>query len=126
MSRIECAQAGDWYSLFHSVNEMAAILSAHAESQKQTKEFLQSIISDVSHQIKTPLAALKMYHEIIISHKEDSETVQSFPKIATGNQADGRCYLYSAETGTAGCRHYPDGEKRGKPFRSYAGCDGTL
>lgn len=78
MSRIECAQAGDWYSLFHSVNEMAAILSAHAESQKQTKEFLQSIISDVSHQIKTPLAALKMYHEIIISHKEDSETVQSF------------------------------------------------
>lgn len=78
MSRIECAQAGDWYSLFHNVNEMAAILSAHAESQKQTKEFLQSIISDVSHQIKTPLAALKMYHEIIISHKEDSETVQSF------------------------------------------------
>ena len=78
MSRIECAQAGDWYSLFHNVNEMAAILSAHAESQKQTKEFLQSIISDVSHQIKTPLAALKMYHEIIISHKEDAETVQSF------------------------------------------------
>lgn len=78
MSRIECAQAGDWYSLFHNVNEMAAILSAHAESHKQTKEFLQSIISDVSHQIKTPLAALKMYHEIIISHKEDSETVQSF------------------------------------------------
>lgn len=64
--------------LFHNVNEMAAILSAHAENQKQTKEFLQSIISDVSHQIKTPLAALKMYHEIIISHKEDSETVQSF------------------------------------------------
>ena len=30
MSRIECAQAGDWYSLFHSVNEMAAILSAHS------------------------------------------------------------------------------------------------
>ena len=29
MSRIECTQAGDWYSLFHNVNEMAAILSAH-------------------------------------------------------------------------------------------------
>ena len=55
MSRIECSQTGDWYSLFHDVNEMATILSAHAESQKQTKEFLQDIISDVSHQIKTPL-----------------------------------------------------------------------
>lgn len=78
MSRIECSQTGDWYSLFHDVNEMAAILSAHAESQKQTKEFLQDIISDVSHQIKTPLSALKMYHEIISSHKADAETVESF------------------------------------------------
>ena len=26
-SRIECSQAGDWYSLFHAINEMAAILS---------------------------------------------------------------------------------------------------
>ena len=77
-SRIECSQAGDWYSLFHAINEMAAILSAHAENQRQTKEFLQDIISDVSHQIKTPLSALKMYHEIIESHKDDATTVSSF------------------------------------------------
>ena len=57
---------------------MASILSAHAENQKQTKEFLQDIISDVSHQIKTPLSALKMYHEIIESHKDDATTVSSF------------------------------------------------
>ena len=77
-SRIECSQAGDWYSLFHAINEMATILSAHAENQRQTKEFLQEIISDVSHQIKTPLSALKMYHEIIESHKNDAATVSSF------------------------------------------------
>lgn len=77
-SRIECSQAGDWYSLFHAINEMATILSAHAENQRQTKEFLQGIISDVSHQIKTPLSALKMYHEIIESHKDDAATVSSF------------------------------------------------
>lgn len=77
-SRIECSQAGDWYSLFHAINEMATILSAHAENQRQTKEFLQEIISDVSHQIKTPLSALKMYHEIIESHKDDASAVSSF------------------------------------------------
>ena len=77
-SRIECSQAGDWYSLFHAINEMATILSAHAENQRQTKEFLQDIISDVSHQIKTPQSALKMYHEIIESHKDDAATVSSF------------------------------------------------
>ena len=80
MSRIECSQAGNWYSLFHSINEMASILSAHADNQKQTKEFLQDIISDVSHQIKTPLSALKMYHEIIENHKDDAATVSSFTK----------------------------------------------
>ena len=77
-SRIECSQAGDWYSLFHAINEMAAILSAHAENQRQTKEFLQDIISDVSHQMKTPLSALNMYHEIIESHKNDAAAVSSF------------------------------------------------
>ena len=77
-SRIECSQAGDWYSLFHAINEMATILSAHAENQRQTKEFLQDIISDVSHQIKTPLSALKMYHEIIESHKNDAAAVSIF------------------------------------------------
>ena len=77
-SRIECSQTGDWYSLFHAINEMAAILSAHAENQRQNKEFLQDIISDVSHQMKTPLSALKMYQEIIESHKDDAAAVSNF------------------------------------------------
>lgn len=77
-SRIECSQVGDWYSLFHAINEMAAILSAHAENQRRTREFLQDMISDVSHQMKTPLSALKMYLEIIESHKDDAAAVNSF------------------------------------------------
>lgn len=78
MSRIESEEAGDWYSLFHEINELASILSAHAENEKHTKEFLQDIISDVSHQIKTPLSALKMYQEIIDSHNTDANTVCDF------------------------------------------------
>ena len=71
MSRIECSQTGDWYSLFHDVNEMATILSAHAESQKQTKEFLQDIISDVSHQIKTLLKLARLDAGIIQMEKAE-------------------------------------------------------
>lgn len=78
MSRIESAETGDWYSLFHEVNELSSILSAHAENERQTKEFLQDIISDVSHQIKTPLSALKMYQEIMDSRRSDTEAVSSF------------------------------------------------
>ncbi len=78
MSRIESAETGDWYSLFHEINELSSILSAHAENERKTKEFLQGIISDVSHQIKTPLSALKMYQEIMDNRRSDTEAISSF------------------------------------------------
>ena len=76
--RIDSEEIGDWYSLFHRINELAAILSAQAEHEKQTREFLQDMISDVSHQLKTPLAALKMYDEIMAQEGMDSETIHAF------------------------------------------------
>ena len=76
--RIDSEETGGWYSLFHRINELAAILSAQAEHEKQTREFLQDMISDVSHQLKTPLAALKMYDEIMAQEGMDSETIHAF------------------------------------------------
>lgn len=78
MSRIESGQPGEWYSLFHTINELSCILSAHAEKEKQIKEFLQGLIADISHQLKTPLSALKMYQEILESHSTDAAAVSSF------------------------------------------------
>ena len=76
--RIDSEETGDWYSLFHRINELAAILSAQAEHEKQTRVFLQDMISDVSHQLKTPLAALKMYDEIMAQEGTDRETIHAF------------------------------------------------
>ena len=76
--RIDSEETGDWYSLFHRINELASILSAQAEHEKQTREFLQDMISDVSHQLKTPLAALKMYDEIMAQEGTDRETILAF------------------------------------------------
>ena len=42
------------------------------------EEFLKDTISDISHQLKTPLAALTMYQEIIESEPENAETVKQF------------------------------------------------
>lgn len=76
--RIDSEETGGWYSLFHRINELAAILSAQAEHEKQTREFLQDMISDVSHQLKTPLAALKMYDDIMAQEGTDRETIHAF------------------------------------------------
>ena len=51
---------------------------------KRQKSFLKNTISDISHQLKTPLSALMMYQEIIENEPENFETVKEFSlKIGT-------------------------------------------
>ena len=64
-ARIECNDEGELYRLFHEVNSLVAILNARAENELRAKEFLKETISDISHQLKTPLAALNIYNGIL-------------------------------------------------------------
>ncbi len=66
---------GTIYRLLASVDQLAAILQAKNEDGQKAKEFLKNTISDISHQLKTPLAALTMYHEIISGEPDNIETV---------------------------------------------------
>lgn len=69
---------GSVYQLFSSMDQLATMLQARGESQHKEKEFLKGTISDISHQLKTPLAALTMYQEIIASEPDHSDTVKEF------------------------------------------------
>lgn len=69
---------GDLFHLFASVEQLATMLKAKSETEHKTKEFLKSTISDISHQLKTPLAALMMYQEIIEAEPDNTETVKKF------------------------------------------------
>ncbi len=69
-ARIECNEEGEWYRLFHEVNTLAAILNAKAENEGQANASLKNTISDISHQLKTPLAALNIYNGIIQAEAE--------------------------------------------------------
>lgn len=75
---IECNEEGAMYHLFHEVNSLVAIADAHADSERRAKEFLRDTISDISHQLKTPIAALNIYNGIIQQEAEDADTVQKF------------------------------------------------
>lgn len=77
-ARIACDEEGGLYRLFHEVNVMAAVLNAHAEREERSKEFLRDTISDISHQLKTPLAALSIYNDIIRQEAGTAETVSEF------------------------------------------------
>lgn len=77
-ARIECDDEGEMYRLFHSVNTLVSVLNAHIENEFRTKEFLKDTISDISHQLKTPLAALNIYNGILQSETENLSDLKEF------------------------------------------------
>lgn len=79
---IECNDEGELYRLFHEVNYLVSILNAHAENEKNSKKFLKNTISDISHQLKTPLAALNIYNGIIQDEAQEIPTIKEFSLIS--------------------------------------------
>lgn len=77
-ARIACDEEGEMYRLFHSVNTLATVLNAHAQKEKHAKEFLKGTISDISHQLKKPLAALNIYNGLLLDEVQESPTVREF------------------------------------------------
>ncbi len=76
--RLDDHEEGSLAQLFSSINVMATSLTTHIAKEKQHKEFLRDTIADISHQLKTPLAALQMYNEIIQDEKTGNDVVDNF------------------------------------------------
>lgn len=81
-ARIQCDDEGELYRLFHEVNSLVSILNAHAENELKAKEFLKNTIADISHQLKTPLAALNIYNGILQDEAENSPAIQEFTDLS--------------------------------------------
>ncbi len=79
---IECNDEGELFRLFHEVNSLVSILNAHAEKEKSAKRFLKQTISDISHQLRTPLAALSIYNGIMQEETGDPCTMQEFLRLS--------------------------------------------
>ena len=73
---------GDIEVLNHHFNQMSNRLKNNIELLKSDKLFLKNMISDISHQIKTPLSSLIMFNELMLSEDDmDLATQRVFRKI---------------------------------------------
>lgn len=74
---------GTLSQLFAAVESLASALQAKGETEYKTREFLKNTISDISHQLKTPLAALTMYNEIILAEPDNPALITEFSRKTT-------------------------------------------
>lgn len=81
-ARIDCVEEGEMYRLFHSVNMLATTLNAHAANELRDKEFLKNTISDISHQLKTPLAALNIYNGLLQDETSELPEMKEFARLS--------------------------------------------
>lgn len=70
-ARLNGEEEGELYRLFQEVNSLAAILNAHAEQESAARIFLKDTLSNISHQLKTPLAALNIYNGLLQQEAEN-------------------------------------------------------
>jgi len=74
---------GDFAKLTNQFNNMAKRLQSSLESLNEEKIYLKNIISDISHQLKTPLTSIKMFNELLIDGElENTEVLSDFLNIS--------------------------------------------
>lgn len=76
--RLPQTDEGTVYRMFSSIDRLATMLQAQNETEQRTKLFLKNTISDISHQLKTPLAALSMYQQIMENEYDAPAVIQKF------------------------------------------------
>ncbi|WP_411679752.1 ATP-binding protein [Clostridium thailandense] len=74
---------GDFSKLSSSFNSMRGIIRSNITALKNEKQFLVDLLSDISHQLKTPLSSMVVYNDILLSKELTKEQSRMF---LTNNQ----------------------------------------
>lgn len=61
---------------------LAAVLNAQAENESRSRGFLKETISDISHQLKTPLAALNIYNGLLQEEAREQPELLEFTRLS--------------------------------------------
>lgn len=69
---------GDFAKLAVSFNSMRGIIRNNIKELKKEKEFLVDILSDISHQLKTPLSSMIVYNDIMLNKELSKEQTKTF------------------------------------------------
>ncbi|MBW9157583.1 HAMP domain-containing sensor histidine kinase [Clostridium tagluense] len=69
---------GDFSKLANSFNFMRGIIRSNLSELRREKQFLVELLSDISHQLKTPLSSVILYNDIMITKQLPSKQREDF------------------------------------------------
>lgn len=69
---------GDLSKLAQSFNLMGGVIRGNISALRTEKEFLVNLLSDISHQLKTPLSTMILYNDIMLSKELSSQQRETF------------------------------------------------
>lgn len=69
---------GDLSKLAVAFNSMGDVIRNHIHALKKEKQFLADMLSDISHQLKTPLSSMILYNDIMLEKNLSEEQRRTF------------------------------------------------
>lgn len=69
---------GDFSKLANSFNSMKEIIRNNLNALRSEKQFLVDLLSDISHQLKTPLSSMIVYNDIMLNKELSKEQRETF------------------------------------------------
>ncbi|RDY29655.1 sensor histidine kinase [Romboutsia weinsteinii] len=71
-------EEGIFSRIDNSINELKKSLKIKFVKSEKEKESIKSLVTDISHQLKTPLASLRLYNTLLIEEDLDKEEKMEF------------------------------------------------
>lgn len=70
----------EWMNLWENLRELGIYFEGLKERLKEEEESTKALITDISHQLKTPLASLRMSHELVTADHVTEEEREEFQR----------------------------------------------
>ncbi len=75
---------GDISEFYFAYTKMVTAIKQSRDKELKEKEFLQDLIADISHQLKTPLATLTIYQDLLCNQNVSDEKKQEMLSVMGG------------------------------------------
>ena len=84
--RVPGLEEGSVGILYNNFDKLVNMFQEGKKREQIEKEYLRDVMSDISHQLKTPLASMEVFVDLLLSDKVESVDEQKKILTETGNQ----------------------------------------